>query len=336
MSGAAGVVSGPPLCSGGNTAAGHCGQGSQHPRTVGGLGGTGRGAVIRQRQIADGPQPQRALQQGPTARLQGRRQQPRVQVRRYEIGELISQLGAPAGFSSVLAGRKQHVWPFFCLEGEWNRGKPALPAVVQKSKCFAFAEKQGWVWRNPGHSRASLRKEVERWLQTRNIKALSPVLDSLCAVLPLNARALQLGLDKLGLYLNGRQNLEAADSELFTARVEIDIFAFLQALQNKKSALRVWTKILQEQGSGFLFPFLGLMTTEARSLWQLTGPEADHVHLPPVVKDNKIRLARALGRAKIISIFDLLVRTETDVKSGRAEPEQALELLVVNLGRLFT
>ena len=238
--------------------------------------------------------------------------------------------------SSALAGRKQHVWPFFCLEGEWNRGKPALPAVVQKSKCFAFAEKQGWVWRNPGHSRASLRKEVERWLQTRNIKALSPVLDSLCAVLPLNARALQLGLDKLGLYLNGRQNLEAADSELFTARVEIDIFVFLQALQNKKSALRVWTKILQEQGSGFLFPFLGLMATEARSLWQLTGPEADHVRLPPVVKDNKIRLARALGRAKIISIFDLLVRTETDVKSGRAEPEQALELLVVNLGRLFT
>ena len=75
---------------------------------------------------------------------------------------------------------------------------------------------------------------------------------------------------------------------------------------------------------------------ESKITRQLTGPEADHVHLPPVVKDNKIRLARALGRAKIISIFDLLVRTETDVKSGRAEPEQALELLVVNLGRLFT
>ncbi len=240
--------------------------------------------------------------------------------------------------SSALAGRKQHVWPFFCLEGEWNRGKPALPAVVQKSKCFAFAEKQGWVWRNPGHSRATLRKELEKWLRERSIKAPSVVLDNLCAVLPLNACALQLELDKLALHLDGRQSLEAADLELFTAHVEIDIFAFLQALQNKKGAVRVWTKILQDQaqGGGFLFPFLGLMASEARTLWQFGGPEAGSVRLPPSVRENKIRLARALGREKIVRIFDLLMQTETDVKSGRADPEQALELLVVNLGRLLT
>ncbi len=239
--------------------------------------------------------------------------------------------------SQALSGRKQHVWPFFCLEGEWNRGKPALPAVLQKTKCFAFAEKQGWVWRNPGHSRASLRKELEKWLRERNIKAPSTVLDSLCSVLPLNACALQLELEKLGLHLDGRQSLETSDLELFTAHVEIDIFAFLQALQKRKETVRVWTKILQDQaqGGGFLFPFLGLMGSEARTMWQLTGPEAGSVRLPPAIKDNKIRLARALGRQKIIRIFDLLLQAETDVKSGRSDPDQALEILVVNLGRLF-
>lgn len=239
--------------------------------------------------------------------------------------------------SVALAGRKQYIWSFFCLEGEWNRGKPAIPAAVGKTRCFEFAQKQGWVWQNPGFNRAGVKKEVQKRLAAGGIQVNSDILQILCERLPLDARALELELDKLFLHLGERKTLVFADLELFASYAEIDIFAFLQALQNKKS-LSVWTKILQEQvrGEGFLFPFLGLMANEARVMWQLLGAESSQVHLPQFVLNQKKQLAKSLGQKKIIMIFDLLVQAEFSVKSGQASPEQALEMLVVQLDSLMS
>ena len=241
--------------------------------------------------------------------------------------------------SSHLKGFKQSIWPFFCLEGAWNKNKVTIPKTIQARPYWKVATHKKWIWQDPGLTRSNLPQEVNRWAATRQVTFEPGVLQSFCQSLPLETFALRNELEKLSLHLGSRTTVTPADLTLFEHPMDMDMFTFLRSIQDKRQSLQSWKKILVDQGtsgSDMLFPFLGLLTWETRTMWQLAAGEDNEVRLPSSIKSMKKNMASRLGLTGLARIFDLLLDAETSVKSGRRTPDQALEFTVQELMRVFS
>ena len=236
-----------------------------------------------------------------------------------------------------LKGFKASIWPFFCLEKPWERGKPKIPKVIERQKYWGIAQKKGWIWQNPGLTRAALPGYITKWAKRHGKKISPKVLNVLVSLAPEDSTALNNELKKLEIYLGQREQIELSDLSVLNSYAQIDIFAFFKALQTRGQDIKLWTKILREQliGGDFLFPFLGLLVREARILWQLATGEEGHVSLYPKLKAQKKNLAQKLGLKKLSNIFELALEAEVNVKTGQFTPEQALEILTAKLIDLF-
>lgn len=238
----------------------------------------------------------------------------------------------------VLGAFNPKVWPFFCLEGEWSRGKPKIPAALTKLKFWQIADKKKWVWSSPGLTRTTLRTHIGTWATSNGFEFAPGAAELATQILPLDMLALDNELAKLKLLLADRHTIQNEDLSVVSFQPDLDIFSFLSALQRKGGALEVWRKVLAEQvgtSSEMVFPFLGLMIREARILWQLAVGEEQAVRLPPWVKKEKSELARRLGPNRLSSIWTLAVETEAGIKTGRRTPDQAMDRFVSGLMALF-
>jgi DNA polymerase-3 subunit delta len=241
--------------------------------------------------------------------------------------------------SPHLKGFKRSIWPFFCLEGSWNKNKPTIPKIIQSRPYWKVAASKEWIWQDPGLTRNNLSKEINQWARARQITFEQGVLQAFCQGLPLETFALHNELEKLSLHLGPRRTVSAGDLTLFDHPMDMDMFAFLRSIQDKGQRFTTWKRILGGQesaGSEMLFPFLGLLTWETRTMWQLASGEDNAVHLPPSIKSMKKNMASRLGLTKLAQIFDLVLDAETSVKSGRRTPDQALECIVQELMRVFS
>ncbi|PIE69315.1 MAG: DNA polymerase III subunit delta [Deltaproteobacteria bacterium] len=241
--------------------------------------------------------------------------------------------------TSHLKGFKQSIWPFFCLEGPWAKNKPTIPKALQGRPYWKIAASKQWIWQDPGLTRKSLPREVTKWAKDHQVTFASGVLQSFCQNLPLETFALHNELEKLSLHLGSRTTVTAADLTLFDHPLDMDMFAFLRSIQNKGQQLQAWKKILVDQtstGQDMLFPFLGLLTWEIRTMWQLASGEDASVRLPPSVKSMKKNMAVRLGLQRLARIVDGILEAETAVKSGRKTPDQALEYLLQELMGVFS
>ncbi len=238
--------------------------------------------------------------------------------------------------SKALARVSAQAWPVFCLEGEFDRGKPKLPAALTATKFFAFARDKGWLWQSPGLGEQGVRKGLQDWAKARGLRFAPGVLDSLSASIPADATGLANELEKLELAMGEGREVTPDLAEMVASRPEMDIFSFLDALQQQQGAGKVWQKVLQQQlsGKGMLFQFLGMLQREARILWQLLHRESG-VRLPGPVAQRKERLAQQLGGQGIARIWDLAMAADARVKTGEAGEEQSLEMLVADLFVLF-
>ena len=241
--------------------------------------------------------------------------------------------------SPHLKGFKRSIWPFFCLEGKWTKNKPTIPKTIQSRPYWKVAANNQWIWQDPGLTRNSLPKEVSQWARTHQITFDQGVLQAFCQSLPLETFALHNELEKLSLHLGSRKTVSQADLALFEHPMDMDMFTFLRSIQDKGQRFSSWKKILADQGnsgSEMLFPFLGLLTWETRTMWQLASGEDNAVRLPPSIKSMKKSMASRLGLLKLAQIFDLVLEAETSVKSGRRTLDQALECIVPELMRVFS
>jgi DNA polymerase-3 subunit delta len=238
-----------------------------------------------------------------------------------------------------LKGFKRSIWPFFCLEGAWTKNKPTIPKTIQSRPYWKVAANNQWIWQDPGLTRNNLPKEVSQWAKSRQITFEQGVLQAFCHSLPLETFALHNELEKLSLHLGSRKTVSQADLVLFEHPMDMDMFTFLRSIQDRGQRFTVWKKILADHGSSgsdMLFPFLGLLTWETRTMWQLASGEDNAVRLPPSIKSMKKNMASRLGLPKLARIFDLVLDAETSVKSGRRTPDQALEYIVQELMRVFS
>ncbi|THB67901.1 MAG: DNA polymerase III subunit delta [Desulfovibrio sp.] len=230
----------------------------------------------------------------------------------------------------------EQAWPMFCLEVEYKRNQPSVPKHITKHKFWTFAHKQGWVWQSPGLDARGLREMISAWAKAKGLTLERGVLDTLVEALPLNAAAVHQELAKLELAAQSNGAVDQRIAALVSFTPDMDVFAFIDALQRGTTPSETWRKILKSQLSGeeMCFSFLAMVLREARILWQLLFREGG-VRLPQRVLTAKQNLAKRLGPAKLARIWDLAWEAELGVKSGERSTDQALERLVAGLTELF-
>ncbi len=238
--------------------------------------------------------------------------------------------------SAPLSRFNAHAWPLLCLENPYERGKAKIPAVVTGSAFYKFAQKRNWMWQSPGLGDQGIRNWLQSWARDKGFSFAPGALEALTEGMPPDAAAVAGELEKLELASQPGAQLTVEAAELLNHVPDIDIFAFIDALQNNRSGARIWQKVLMHQlaGKGFLFQFLAMLLREARILWQLAHQESG-VKLPARVAQNKQRVAQQLGGRRIARIWDVAMEAELRVKSGEAGEDQAMEMLIADLSRLF-
>lgn len=240
-------------------------------------------------------------------------------------------------FVPALRGFNEGVWPFFCLEGEWDRGKAAIPKVLSKHKFWTVAEKKGWVWQSRGLFGDGMAAFVRTWTQERGLKVRPDALKALCQALPEDAGAAALELSKLELALGPDKTIGPAEVELIAPSGEMDFFEFVGALSKQGATAEVWERVIQNHAESrtMLFQLTSYLASEARAWWMILSGEEGKVRGSPYALKHKAEMARRVGLAGAAAVFDFCMEAELEVKTGSMDEEQVLELLVSRLARLF-
>ncbi len=236
--------------------------------------------------------------------------------------------------SAALAQPSTHRWLFLCMEVAWEKGQPKLPAHITKLRCLEFATSKDWVWRSPGLDARSLKSFVIKRAETLSLHFERDALERFCATLPLDAATVENELQKLSLLASDGK---ITSSMIHTASAALDytIFSFIRHIQSGDIS-KVWKQLRQglDEDDTMLFPFLGLLTREARTLQMLLAGEKPWIH--PSEAAQKQALAQKLGHTGLAHLFESILQAEYHVKSGERSPEQSLEALIANLRHLFS
>jgi DNA polymerase-3 subunit delta len=245
---------------------------------------------------------------------------------------------SPALVSAVAPdGRSQRpsVLPLICLEGGFERGKPKVPAHIQRLPFYTVAARFGFMDATPPLSESGLASYIRDEAARLDIRLHAGETSRLAAMLPPDAALIGAEMEKLALLRNADGRLpEGAVDAVDTAR-ELSIFEMMRIVQYHKRAPELWKRILEDRLSGetSVFGFIALLLREARLLWQsLAGPPPE---LSPQTAAQKKLAARNLGRAGIARLWDIALQAEKGIKSGERSPEQAFELLAADLFMLF-
>ncbi|ADP86263.1 DNA polymerase III subunit delta [Nitratidesulfovibrio vulgaris] len=236
--------------------------------------------------------------------------------------------------STALARPNPLSWPFFCLEVPFERGQPKIPAHIAKLRCLDFAERKGWVWRSPGLDERGIRRFLQQRATDAGARFAPGALDAIAAAMPADATAAATELDKLLLAAGLDATLGPELAKLVSHEPDLDIFAFIKALQGG-NAQAVWRQVQRDKlgGDSMVFPFIGMLLRETRQLWQLLSGEP--VRLPPSVLPVKQQLAQQLGYSGLTRMLDLTLEAERGIKTGERSPEQSLDALVAGLFTVF-
>lgn len=215
-------------------------------------------------------------------------------------------------------------FPIFCIENEWKKGKPQVPAVIAKKQCYKFAEKKGWIWQSPGITDKDISAYIVRKAKEKNIPLAPDTVKKLHEDLPRQAGIITQELDKLAILSSGTGPVQP--DLLATAKwsSEADIFPCADAIfkGNDQTAWKELAKVADWDNTAMAF--LGLVTWFIRTLWKLlAGEPAGYTSL------NK-NMAQRIGYAGLAQAMSLVVDAEEGIKTGTL-PRQAIEFLTMRL-----
>lgn len=234
--------------------------------------------------------------------------------------------------SRQLASPRERVLPVFCLEGEWDKGKAKIPAYILKTGCMSFAEKKKWVWTQPPLNDINLRAYASKTARALGLNVSSALLEKFCASITPDAGQAKNALEKLSLVAGDQPVTQDMISEN-CANPESDAFACLRRIENG-DLKGAWSEIAGDDKGASLFFLISLLARELRQIWSLRAGETPWVR--PAENSFKRRLAKNLDFRALSDGFAALAEAEFSVKSGKAPPERALEILSVRMTRLFS
>jgi DNA polymerase-3 subunit delta len=227
------------------------------------------------------------------------------------------------------------ILPLICLECGFERGRPKVPAHVQRLPFYTVAQQFGLLDVIPPLSESGIASFIKDEAASLGLRLNAGELSRLAAVLPPDAALIGTETAKLALLRNEDGRLpEGAVNAVDTAR-ELSVFEMIRIVQYHKRAPELWKRILEDKLSGetSVFGFIALLLREARLLWQsLIGPPPE---FSSQATAQKQQAARNLGAGGIARLWDIALHAEKGIKSGERSPEQAFEMLAADLFMLF-
>lgn len=244
--------------------------------------------------------------------------------------------------SHALARPSEQCWPFFCMEVAWDKGQPKIPAHIAKLRCMAFADREGWIWRQDGLNERAVKKHVLQRSSELGLRFEQDALEQFCVSVPPDAQAIENELRKLLLLRNATQQTDGGPEPgrvtlAMTATAswspECNVFDCIRHMEAGNLAA-VWKELARSQDwDSLLFSLVALLARELRLLWQLWAGEKARVH--PNEAAFKRQLAARLGPTALAEGFSTVMDAELQVKSGRRSPGQSLEYLATAMTALF-
>lgn len=240
--------------------------------------------------------------------------------------------------SHALARPSSQCWPFFCLEVNWEKGQPKIPAHIARLRCMAFADERDWIWRHAGLTERDVRRHIQQRARDLGLDFEADALEQFCASVPPDAQAIENELRKLELLRgsgpDGRGKITVAMTATAAWSPEYNVFACIRHMEAGNLAA-VWKELARNRDSDSpLFSLLALLARELRLLWQIRAGEKVRLH--PSEAGLKKQLALRLGPRGLAEGLAVVADAEWQVKSGRRTPEQALEFLAARLTLLFS
>ena len=225
-------------------------------------------------------------------------------------------------------------WPIFCLQVDFDKGAPKIPAHIAKLHCVTFASSKGWLWLNPGLDARSKAEFVRGEAARLGLQFAPGAFEAAIARLPFDATTIVGEMEKLALAVGADNTITQNHAAFLELEPEPDIFSLIRNLQHGGNPTAVWQQAaLSERGESMVFGFLSMLAREARQLWQLAHNE--NVRLPSHVLSAKTALARSLGLPGIAKLWQLALEADKGIKTGERSPDQALDSLFAALALLF-
>jgi len=189
-------------------------------------------------------------------------------------------------------------------------------------------------------------RALPKWISERVKEkggAIEPgAVEELAAHVGSDLRLLDNEIDKLMTYRN-RETIRAEDVRTLVASVrEADVFALVDALGHRETGAAL--KLLHAQldhnaAPGYL---LSMIVRQFRLLLQMKDLAArgktldaarEQLKLHPFVAEKTWNQAHNFALPQLEAIYQRLLDADVAIKTGRSEPEVALDLLIVELTR---
>ncbi|MCD6291018.1 MAG: DNA polymerase III subunit delta, partial [Anaerolineae bacterium] len=190
-------------------------------------------------------------------------------------------------------------------------------------------------------------RELPGWIQ-KQAKAKGVTISQRAAAASADGigselRLIDTELEKLIAYASPKKRIDTRDVEAIVPYARVGtVFNLTDAIANRQ-ARRAFTLLRQLRDSGASVPYLLTMINRQFRILLQVG-EASRAHMTPREIASKFRLqefvvrratqqARRWSTEELIHVFELLLRTDVAIKTGRVDPDAALDLLVIELTR---
>lgn len=230
-------------------------------------------------------------------------------------------------------------WPFFCLEGDWDRGAPKLPDSLKTVRgkpplpCWTTAQARGWIWQSEGLTPKDVTQRLQQWARSQKLTLAPGAAQALQKVLPVNASALEGELEKLLLAAWESGEVTPAMAGLVHDTSDLDLFTFLDMVNRGSQDIALWKKVFESNlaGQSFTFAFLSVAARELRTLWQIK--QGDAGHLRDFIRKKKEPMARRLTEEAIAQGLECVLEAERGIKSGERDEAQAFTMCIAGLAQ---
>jgi DNA polymerase-3 subunit delta len=213
---------------------------------------------------------------------------------------------------------------------ELEKDNPFLKFLKKKAKYQEFRPLEGqklknWVKKELRDYQFSCRRKTGLGQTKIEEKALSRLIDFIGN----NLWQMSNEIKKLVNYKNkGVIRIEDVEA-LVRPKIELGIFRTIDAiaLRNKKQALELLRKHL-EKGDAPLY-LLAMINFQLRNLLTIKSGASLSAH--PYVVRKTIQQARNFSLGELKKIYQKIFQVDLDIKTGKIEPEVALDLLVAEI-----
>ncbi len=216
-------------------------------------------------------------------------------------------------------------------------------AVSQNDSLFKFLKTQAKVQEFKPLTKTPLKNWIKRELAKVQTTVTPQALDKLVDFVGNNLWQMSQEIKKLVAYTHNRQRKEIQPEDidlLVKAKIETDIFKTIDAIasKDKKTALRLLHKHL-EKGDNPLY-LLSMINYQFRNLLivkDLMEKQKPYysilkeAKLHPFVVQKCLQQAQRFRLEELKKIFHKIFQIDVDIKTGRIDPETALDLLITEI-----